>query len=103
MARALLAVALLCALASPAVAARHRTVCVAVTIELIPSLVRAGDPAPLTSAFHGYALQLGEIRIEYEGPAYYRPDIRNGAVVCGQRRKIRVVGHDSWSLSRGRA
>jgi hypothetical protein len=41
MARALLAVALLCALASPAVAAQHHTVCVAVTIELIPSLVCA--------------------------------------------------------------
>lgn len=41
MARALLAVALLCALASPAMAARHRTVCVAVMIELIPSLVCA--------------------------------------------------------------
>jgi hypothetical protein len=41
MTRALLAASLLCALASPAVAARHRTVCVAVTIELIPSLVCA--------------------------------------------------------------
>jgi hypothetical protein len=41
MARALLAVALLCAVASPAMAARHQTVCVAVTIELIPSLVCA--------------------------------------------------------------
>lgn len=39
MARALIAVALLCALASPAVAARPRPVCVAVDIEGIPSLV----------------------------------------------------------------
>lgn len=36
-----LTLALLCALASPAMAARHRTVCVAVTIEMIPSLVCA--------------------------------------------------------------
>jgi len=41
MARALLALALLCAVASPAMAARHRQVCVAVTIEMIPSLVCA--------------------------------------------------------------
>jgi hypothetical protein len=41
MARALLAVALLCAMVSPAMAGRPRTVCVAVTIELIPSLVCA--------------------------------------------------------------
>jgi hypothetical protein len=41
MARALLAATLLCALASPAMAARPRTVCVAVDIEGIPSLVCA--------------------------------------------------------------
>lgn len=44
MARILIAAALLCALASPAMAARHRTVCVAVAIEGIPSLV-CGLPA----------------------------------------------------------
>ena len=41
MTRALIAAALLCALASPAMAARHRAVCVAVAIEGIPSLVCA--------------------------------------------------------------
>ncbi|WP_187273271.1 hypothetical protein [Methylobacterium sp. WL19] len=39
MARALLAFALLCALASPAMADRRRSVCVAVDVEGIPSLV----------------------------------------------------------------
>ncbi|WP_243980853.1 hypothetical protein [Methylobacterium sp. E-045] len=39
MARVILAFALLCALASPAMAARRRPVCVAVDIEGIPSLV----------------------------------------------------------------
>lgn len=41
MTRLAFALALLCAMASPAMAARHRTTCVAVTIELIPSLVCA--------------------------------------------------------------
>ena len=41
MARIASAIALLCALASPAMAARHRTVCVAVKIEMIPSLICA--------------------------------------------------------------
>jgi hypothetical protein len=41
MARVLTVVALLCALASPAMAARHRPVCVAVDVEGIPSLVCA--------------------------------------------------------------
>ena len=47
MARALIALALLGAMGSPAVAARHRTVCVAVTIELIPFLVCPAGQAPL--------------------------------------------------------
>lgn len=41
MPRTLLAVALLYALASPAMAARHRTVCMAVATEMIPFLVCA--------------------------------------------------------------
>ena len=44
MARTLMALALLCALASPAMAARRRSVCVAIAIEGIPSLV-CGLPA----------------------------------------------------------
>lgn len=41
MPRILLVIALLCAMASPAMAGRPRTVCVAVAIEMIPSLVCA--------------------------------------------------------------
>ena len=54
MARALLAAALLCALASPVVAARHRTVCVAVTIELILAL---GQPGAADLGFWARASQ----------------------------------------------
>lgn len=41
MPRILTALALLCAAASPAMAARHRPVCVAVDVEGIPSLICA--------------------------------------------------------------
>lgn len=41
MARMLLVITLLCAMASPAINGRPHTVCVAVAIELIPSLVCA--------------------------------------------------------------
>jgi hypothetical protein len=41
MARLLTAIALICATAFPAMAARHRPVCVAVDVEGIPSLVCA--------------------------------------------------------------
>ena len=44
MARLLTVAALICALASPAMAGRHRSACVAVAIEDIPSLV-CGLPA----------------------------------------------------------